>query len=127
MSNRKIINTKEAPKASGPYSQAIKIGNLLFVSGQIAIDPKSNQFIEGDIIEQSELVFKNIKAILEAGGSSLKNSIKVSIFLKDIQDYSLVNEIYAKYFVKDFPARICVEVSNLPNNAKIEVDIIAFS
>ena len=110
--------------AIGPYSQAIKSGNLLFLSGQISINPETNEFIDGDIEIQTEQVLKNIKAILEAGGSSLEEVVKVTIYLQNIKDFILVNEIYSKYFENSLPARACVEVSNLPKNAKIEIEAI---
>lgn len=110
--------------AIGPYSQAIKSGNLLFLSGQISINPETSEFIDGDIEIQTEQVLKNIKAILEAGGSSLEEAVKVTIYLQDIKDFVLVNEIYSKYFGNSLPARACVEVQNLPKNAKIEIDTI---
>jgi len=110
--------------AIGPYSQAIKSGNLLFLSGQIPINSENNEFINGDIEIQTEQVLKNIKAILEAGGSSLEEVVKVTIYLQDIKDFVLVNKIYSKYFGNSLPARACVEVSNLPKNAKLEIDAI---
>lgn len=110
--------------AIGPYSQAIRAGNLLYVSGQISINPENNEFINGDIEIQTEQVLKNIKAILEAGGSSLEDVVKITIYLKDMADFPLVNRIYSKYFGNSLPARACVEVSNLPKNAKIEIEAI---
>lgn len=121
---REIIKTQKAPLAIGPYSQAIRAGNLLYVSGQISINPENNEFINGDIEIQTEQVLKNIKAILEAGGSALEEVIKVTIYLQDIKDFVLVNKIYGKYFGNSLPARACVEVSNLPKNAKLEIDAI---
>jgi len=122
---KEIIKTQKAPSAIGPYSQAIKAGNLLFLSGQISINPDTNEFIDGDIEVQTEQVLKNIKAILEAGGSSLEDVVKVAIYLQDIKDFALVNKIYSKYFEKSLPARVCVEISNLPKNARIEIEAIA--
>jgi len=110
--------------AIGPYSQAIKSENLMFLSGQISINPKTNEFIDGDIEIQTEQVLKNIKAILEAGGSSLEGVVKVTIYLQDIKDFALVNKVYSKYFEDSLPARACIEVSNLPKNAKIEIETI---
>lgn len=123
--NKKIINTLKGPSAIGPYSQANKVDNLLFLSGQIAINPENNIFIDGNIEVQTEQVLKNIKAILEAGGSSLEEVVKVAIYLKNISDFALVNDIYSNYFNNNFPARICIEVSNLPMDAKIEISVIA--
>jgi len=122
---KEIIKTQKAPLAIGPYSQAIRAENLLFLSGQISVNPETNEFIDGDIEIQTEQVLKNIKAILEAGGSSLEDVVKVTIYLQDIKDFALVNKIYSKYFEYNLPARACVEVSNLPKNAKLEIDAIA--
>jgi len=111
--------------AIGPYSQAIKMGNLLFVSGQISIKPETNEYIDGDIETQTEQVLENIRAILEAASSSLKNVVKVTVYLRDMEDFALVNKVYSKYFKDSLPARVCVEVSRLPKDAKIEIDAIA--
>ena len=121
---KEIIKTQKAPLAIGPYSQAVKAGNLLFVSGQISINPKTNEFNNDNIEIQTEQVLKNIKAILEAGNSSLENVVKVTIYLQDVKDFTLVNKIYSKYFEDSLPARVCVEVSNLPKNAKVEIEAI---
>ncbi|MBA7519670.1 2-iminobutanoate/2-iminopropanoate deaminase [subsurface metagenome] len=121
---KEIIKTQKAPLAIGPYSQAVKAGNLLFVSGQISINPKTNEFNNDNIEIQTEQVLKNIKAILEAGNSSLENVVKVTIYLQDIKDFTLVNKIYSKYFEDSLPARACIEVSNLPKNAKVEIEAI---
>ena len=101
------------------------MGDLLFISGQISINPETNEFIDFDIETQTEQVLKNIKAILEAGGSSLEDAVKVTIYLEDMADFALVNKIYSKYFKNSLPARACIEVSNLPKNAKLEIDDIA--
>jgi len=122
---KEIIKTQKAPLAIGPYSQAIKVGDLLFISGQVSINPETNEFIDGDVEVQTEQALENIKAILEAGGSSLKNVIKVTIYLKNIEDFTLVNNVYNEYFKDSLPARACVEVSNLPKNAKVEIEAIA--
>lgn len=122
---KEIIKTQKAPLAIGPYSQAIRAEILLFLSGQISINPETNEFIDGDIEIQTEQALKNIEAILEAGSSSLEDVVKVTIYLQDIKDFALVNKIYSKYFEKSLPARSCVEVSNLPKNAKLEIDAIA--
>jgi len=121
---KEIIKTQKAPSPIGPYSQAIRAENLLFLSGQISINPETNEFIDSNIEIQTEQVLKNIKAILEAGNSSLEDVLKVTIYLQDIKDFVLVNEIYSKYFGNSLPARACVEVQNLPKNAKIEIDAI---
>ena len=122
---KEIVKTNKAPDAIGPYSQAVKINKMVFLSGQIAIDPKTQQFIEGDIETQTKRVLDNLKAVIEASGSSLDNVVKTTIFLIDINDFSKVNEIYASYFSKGKPARSTVCVAALPKNAKIEIDAIA--
>lgn len=123
--NRKIINTKTAPSAIGPYSQAIKFNNLIFVSGQIAINPDSNEFVNGNIASQTKQVIENIKAILESAGSSLEKILKVTIYITDMKDFDSINIVYSEYFNSSLPARACIEVSNLPRGAKVEMDAIA--
>ena len=118
------IDTSNAPKAIGPYSQAIFSNGFLFVSGQIPIDPKTNQIVEGGIIEQANQSFKNIGEILKAAGLDYSNVIKTTVFVKDLNDFSTVNEIYSKYFIS-YPARSCVEVSKLPKGVLIETEAIA--
>ena len=125
MSSREIVKTSKAPDAIGPYSQAVKINEMVFLSGQIAIDPKTQQFIGGDIETQTKRVLDNLKAVVEESGSSLDNVVKTTIFLTDINDFSKVNEIYASYFSRGKPARSTVCVAALPKNAKIEIDAIA--
>lgn len=122
---KEIINTKKAPAAIGPYSQAVKIGDLVFTSGQIPIDPITGEFINGDIKAKAEQSLKNIKAILQEADMDLSNAIKVNIFLKDMKDFTKVNEVYANYFKKPYPARSCVEVARLPKDAPIEIEVIA--
>ena len=122
---KEIIKTQKAPLAFGPYSQAIKVGDLLFISGQISINPETNEFVDSNVEIQTEQVLKNIKAILEAAGSSLKNVIKTNISLRNMGDFDLVNKVYNNYFKDSLPARSCVEVSNLPKNARIEIETIA--
>ncbi len=117
------IQTNNAPKAIGPYSQAIKVNNMLFISGQLGVDPSTNILEEG-IENQAIQAFKNINAILEASSLSLDNVCKTTVFLKDLNDFNLVNEIYKKYFLNN-PARSCLEVSRLPKGALIEVEAIA--
>ena len=118
------IDTSNAPKAIGPYSQAISSNGFLFVSGQIPIDPKTNQVVEGGIIEQANQSFKNIGEILKAAGLDYSNVIKTTVFVKNLNDFSTVNEIYSKYFISN-PARSCVEVSKLPKGVLIETEAIA--
>ncbi len=121
----KIIRTKQAPEPIGPYSQAVESNGLIFTSGQIAIDPTSNTLIEGDVVEQARQVFENLKAVLEAAGSDLEHVVKTTIYLKDMNDFVRVNEIYATYFGKAAPARSTVQVARLPKDVAIEVDCIA--
>ena len=118
------IETEKAPKAIGPYSQAIKVNNLVFTAGQIALNPKTNQMVEGDIVVHAAQIFKNIKSILEAAGTSLDNAIKVNVYLKDINDFQKMNEIYEKY-ITNKPARATIQAAALPKNALIEMDVIA--
>jgi 2-iminobutanoate/2-iminopropanoate deaminase len=125
MSSKEIVKTNKAPDAIGPYSQAVKINKMVFLSGQIAIDPNNQQFIDGDIETQTKRVLDNLKAVVEASGSSLENVVKTTIYLTNIDDFSKVNEIYASYFSSGKPARSTVCVVALPKNAKIEIDAIA--
>ena len=118
------VYTKNAPDAIGPYSQAMKIGNLLFTSGQIAIVPETSQVESADIIGQTEQVCKNISAILAESGSSFDNVVKTTCFLADMNDFAAFNEIYAKYFISK-PARSCVAVKTLPKNVLVEIEVIA--
>lgn len=122
---KKAIITKKAPAAIGPYSQAIKAGELIFVSGQIPIDLSTGKLIADDIKSQTRQSLENIKAILEAGGSSLAKVIKISVFLNDMKDFLAMNEIYRDYFPRNFPARSCMKISELPMNAKVEIEAIA--
>ena len=118
------IYTKNAPDAIGPYSQAVKCGNMLFTSGQIAINPASSQVEANDIVGQTEQVCKNLSAVLEAAGTSFEKVVKTTCFLADMADFGAFNEVYAKYFVSK-PARSCVAVKTLPKNVLVEVEIIA--
>ena len=122
---KEIISTDKAPAAIGPYSQAVKVGNLLFTSGMIPIDPESNTLVEGGIEIQAERALKNVKALLEASGTSMDKVVKTVVFIKNMDDFAKVNEIYAKYFTSDFPARSCVEVARLPKDVLIEMEAIA--
>jgi len=119
------IQTPDAPAAIGPYSQAIKAGNLLFVSGQIPIDPATGQVISGDISTETHQVMKNLDAILTKAGGSLNNVAKATIFIKDMNDFAKINEVYAGYFEGTFPARETVEVSRLPKDVNVEISVIA--
>ena len=122
---KSIISTDKAPAAIGPYSQAVKVGNLLFTSGMIPIDPATNTLVEGGIEVQAERALENVKALLEASGSSMDKVVKTVVFIKNMDDFAKVNEIYAKYFTADFPARSCVEVAILPKDVLIEMEAIA--
>lgn len=122
---KEIISTDKAPAAIGPYSQAVKVGNLLFTSGMIPIDPATNTLVEGGIEIQAERALENVKALLEASGTSLGNVVKTVVFIKNMDDFAKVNEIYAKYFTENFPARSCVEVARLPKDVLIEIEAIA--
>ncbi len=120
-----IIFTEKAPKPIGPYSQAVKYENLIFISGQIAIDPKTNQFVGGDIKTQTKIILENIKAILEEAGLNLNHVVKTTIFLSDLSLFSDFNEVYEEYFNQHKPARSTVEVRRLPKDALIEIEVIA--
>jgi len=119
-----IIKTGKAPSAIGPYSQAVRTGNMLFISGQLGINPVNDKLAKG-VEKQTEQALENLKAILEAGGSSLSRVIKTMVFLTDMDDFNAMNKIYANYFTENFPARCCVKVSNLPKDAEIEIEGIA--
>ncbi len=122
---KKVIQTDKAPKAIGPYSQAIQAENLLFLSGQIALDPKTGELREGDIRQQTQQVLENVKGLLESQGLGMKDVVKVTIFLKDMGNFNQMNEVYAAYFSSAPPARSTVEVAKLPRNAEIEIEAIA--
>ncbi len=123
--NKKIINTAKAPAPIGPYSQAVLIDNLLYVSGQIAINPANSQLVMENIIEETQQVMNNLNAILEAAGMNFSNVIKTSIFLKDMNHFSTVNEVYGAFFKSDFPARETVQVAALPKGVNVEISIVA--
>lgn len=122
--NREVINTNNAPGAIGPYSQGIIVGDFVYTSGQIPINPTTGE-LENDIRIATKQSMENVKAILEAAGTSLENVVKTSIFLKDLNDFSIVNEIYGTYFKENPPARSCVQVAKLPKDAVIEIEAIA--
>ena len=124
---REIISTEKGPKAIGPYSQAIKANGFVFVSGQTAFDPATGKPIEGDTAKQTVRTFENLRAILEAAGSSFERVVKVSVFLKDMNDFSAMNEVYAQYFPSNPPARSTVEVVRLPRDFRVEIDLIALA
>jgi len=122
---KKIISTENAPKAIGPYSQAVAMNGFLFLSGQVAFHPGSGQIVDGDVAAQTERVFENLKAVLEAAGSSFEKVVKTSVFLKDMSDFAKMNEVYARYFPSNPPARSTVEVARLPRDVRVEIDCIA--
>jgi len=122
---KKIINTDKAPKAIGPYSQAVEANGMLFISGQIPLDPETGKFPEGGIKEQTEQVFKNINAILTAAGYTFDNVVKSTCLLADIADFAAMNEVYSRFYSKDFPARAAYAVKGLPLGALIEIETIA--
>ena len=122
---REIISTKDAPQAIGPYSQAIKANGFIFVSGQIAIDPATAEVISGDVAAQTDRVLRNLSQILEAGGSGLGKVVRCGVFLKSMNDFARMNEVYGRYFSSAPPARSTVEVSRLPKDVLVEMDVIA--
>jgi 2-iminobutanoate/2-iminopropanoate deaminase len=122
---RQSVATDQAPKAIGPYSQAVRAANLLFVSGQIPIDPSTGNLIQGDIAAKTRRVFENISAILKAAGGSLDNVARTTVFLADMNDFAAMNEVYAGYFNAPAPARSTVQAARLPKDARIEIDVIA--
>ncbi len=121
------VQTDSAPKAIGPYSQAIKANELIFASGQIPLDPGSMQIVEGGIREQTERVLNNLSAVLQAAGSSLDRVVKTTVFLADLGDFADMNEVYGRFFGETPPARSTVEVSRLPRDVKVEIDVIALA
>jgi 2-iminobutanoate/2-iminopropanoate deaminase len=123
--HKKTITTKEAPEAIGPYSQAVCANGFVFISGQIPLDAKTGQIITGDIKKQTRVVLENAKAILLAAGSSFLQVVKTTVYLKSMNDFAAMNEIYAEYFSESLPARATVEVSRLPKDVAIEIDVIA--
>jgi 2-iminobutanoate/2-iminopropanoate deaminase len=122
---RQAVSTASAPKAIGPYSQAVRAGALLFVSGQVPLDPATGQLVEGDIAAQTHRVFQNLGEILKAGGASFDHVVRTTVFLADMNDFAAMNEVYATYFTSPAPARATVQVSRLPKDARIEIDVIA--
>ena len=119
------VATDRGPKAIGPYSQAIKANSFIFLSGQIALDPQTQQIVEGDVAAQTERVLENLKAIVEAAGSSLQHVVKTTVFLADLKDFAAMNEVYSRYFVHHPPARSTVEVARLPRDVRVEIEAIA--
>lgn len=122
---KKIISTPKAPAAIGPYSQAIEANGMVFTSGVIPINPATGELVTGTVEEQAEQAIGNLAALLKESGADLEHVIKTTVFIKNMEDFSKINEIYAKYFTKDFPARSCVEVARLPKDVLIEIEAIA--
>ena len=124
---KEVIATADAPKAIGPYSQAIRANGFIFISGQVAFDPATGNLVEGDIAAQTDRVMKNLKAIVEAGGSTLDKVVKTTVFLKDMNEFTKMNEVYGKYFSAAPPARATVEVARLPRDVRVEIELIALA
>lgn len=124
---REVIATNAGPKAIGPYSQAIKANGLVFLSGQIAFDPATQQLIDGDVSAQTERVLQNLSAILQAAGSSLAQVVKTTVFLKNMSDFAAMNEVYGRHFTQAPPARSTVEAARLPKDVLVEIDVIALA
>jgi len=127
MTSKTIVSTENAPSAIGPYCQATKFGELIFTSGQIPLEPKSMEIVEGGITEQTEQVMKNLFAVLEEAGATGETVIKTTCFIKDMNDFVAFNEVYAKYFSASAPSRSCVEVARLPKDVLVEVEAIAYT
>jgi 2-iminobutanoate/2-iminopropanoate deaminase len=123
--SKQTISSDKAPKAIGPYSPALRAGLLLFVSGQVPLDPATGQMVEGGIADQTRRVLDNIGALLSAGGRSFADVVRTTIFLADMNDFAAVNEIYGQYFSEPYPARATVQVARLPRDARVEIDVIA--
>jgi len=124
MEKKIILNSEKVPAAIGPYSPAVKIGKLMFISGQLPVNPENGNLIKGDIKEQTVQILKNLSALLDLYSLTLKNVVKTTVFLKDMNNFSEFNKAYAQYFKEEFPARSCVEVARLPKDAEIEIEAI---
>ena len=124
---KEVIKTNDAPQAIGPYSQAIKANGFVFISGQIAIDPATGELVEGDIGKQADRVLQNLRAILQAAGSSMEQVVRTTVFLKNMSDFATMNQVYATFFTTQQPARSTVEVAQLPRNVLVEIDVIALT
>jgi len=122
---KEIISTESAPGAIGPYSQAVKVGGFVFCSGQIPIDPATGNFVSENVSEQTEQVLKNLSKVLEAAGTDLNNVVKTTVFLADMNDFTAMNEVYARYFNENKPARATVQAARLPRDARVEIECIA--
>ncbi|MHB8526004.1 MAG: RidA family protein [Candidatus Acidiferrales bacterium] len=124
---KEVISTDRGPKAIGPYSQAVRANGFIFISGQVAFDPATSQIVEGDIAKQTERVMENLKAIVEAAGSMLDKVVKTTVFLKDMDEFAKMNEVYGRYFPANAPARATVEVARLPRDVRVEIELIALA
>jgi len=124
---KQVVNTDQAPAAIGPYSQAVKVGEMVFVSGQIPIDPATGDIVQGDIKAQTWQVLTNLNTVLTAAGSSLEKAVKTTVYITNMDEFSQVNEVYSEFFKDQPPARACVEVSRLPKGVAVEIDAIAVS
>ncbi|MBB3048827.1 reactive intermediate/imine deaminase [Litorivivens lipolytica] len=124
MSKKSIVSTDQAPQVIGPYSQAVKYGDIVFLSGQIPLDPKTMTMVGESAAEQAEQVFKNLSAVAAEAGGTLDNALKVNISLTDLNDFVSVNEVMTRYFAEPYPARACVQVAALPKGAKVEIEVI---
>ena len=124
MNNRAVINTAHAPSAIGPYSQAIKVGNTVWISGQIPLDPNTMEVVSGGIVEETRQVFANLIAVAEAAGGTLDNAVKINISLTDLNNFAAVNEVMADVFSEPYPARACVQVAALPKGVQVEIEAV---
>ncbi len=122
---KEIITTSNAPGAIGPYSQAVKVGGMVYCSGQIPIDPATGEFVSAEVAEQTDQVLKNLAAVLEAAGSGLNNVVKTTVFLADMNDFAEMNEVYGRYFNENEPARATVQAARLPRDARVEIECVA--
>ena len=122
---KQAVSSPDAPKAIGPYSQAVRAGQLLFVSGQVPLDPATGQIVAGDIAAQTRRVFDNLGAVLKAGGRTFADVVRTTVFLADMNDFATVNDVYGTYFSEPYPARATVQVARLPKDARVEIDLIA--
>ena len=122
---KQAVSSPDAPKAIGPYSQAVRAGQLLFLSGQVPLDPATGEIVRGDIAAQTRRVFENLAAVLKAGGRSFSDVVRTTVFLADMNDFAEVNKVYGSYFSEPYPARATVQVARLPKDARVEIDVIA--
>jgi 2-iminobutanoate/2-iminopropanoate deaminase len=125
MTSKQILTSEQAPKAIGPYSAGIRTGNLVFTAGQLGVDPSTGEFVSDEISAQTRQALKNLQAVLEAGGASLENVVKATVFLRDMDDFGAMNEVYAEFFTQNPPARSAVQVARLPKDAAVEIEAIA--